>query len=191
MLKKITYLIGILSLIGCKQREPYNPPYFYHENFGKYLAIEMRSNEPIDADNDGLYSTDVIYEFQKYIHRDYNGVTLGVAKRGENKMYIDLALPYMKRPAQTTLENYIVYLVGRFDAQINAKGTEILKSTPMQNTDGTSTETELIDFRIIDKNTLELTFKHNRIYDVKQKKWKKIEITAIYQKIEQEPRPVN
>lgn len=133
----------------------------------------------------------VIHEFQKYIHRYNNRVTLGFAKRGGDRMYIDLALPYMKRPAQTTLENYIVYLVGRFEAQINAKGTEILKSVPMKNSYGEITETELIDFRIIDKNTLELTFKHDRIYDVKQKKWKTIEITAIYQKIEQEPRPVN
>lgn len=58
MLKKITFFIGVsLLLINCESREPYNPSYFYHENFGKYLAIEMRSNEPIDADNDGLYST--------------------------------------------------------------------------------------------------------------------------------------
>lgn len=177
-MKKIIIACVFFIFLSCtKDEETSNVNSF---NYGDYTAISMVSNIPIDGNFDGNYSTDFLNEFLSY----------SITARSTFKFYslenntsgLSIILQTMQRwpPSYQDDTTNILRLVTF--AHISNERQEIISNQPILTTDGLPTETKLIDFEIIDSNTIQLKFNHNLIYDIPTSSWRTIIVEGIYKK---------
>lgn len=178
---RILSVLLFILLISCNKDD--NPANTY--NFGTYRAVQMTSDTPIDADFDGIYSTDFLQELVWSGHDFRN--TLKFIPDRDNKFFsflIMLAVMH-KNPTESIYEDHTAlpdFLTRGLSASFNSTGE--LKTYPMIDQNGNLTETKVIDYKIIDKETIMLKFYYTFIYDIPSSEWKNIIVEGIYKKTE-------
>lgn len=145
---------------------------------GEYIPLSINSDYAIDANSDGVYNTNLFEEFSLILSK----TPIRIWDSKENTLYCDALIGYMSKPPITYPSDYTEVLINPTGAYLSKKDFKILKTAPILNRDGTVSETKIIDFKIIDNNTIQLKFNNNLIYDESTKEWKTIKIDAVYKK---------
>jgi hypothetical protein len=177
-MKKIIIASLFLMFLSCTKDDETTKVNAF--NYGDYTAKSMVSNIPIDANFDGNYSTDFLNEFLSYSTTARS--TFKFYSLDNNKSGLSIILQTMQRwPLSYQDDTTNILRLVTF-ASISNTNREIFSFQPMLTTDGDLTDTKLIEFKIIDNNTIKLKFNHNLIYDVPSASWKTVIVEGIYEK---------
>lgn len=177
MKKIITFLILILIVSCNSEQEELNNKFSY----GEYDAISMVSNIPIDANFDGIYSTDFLNQFLSYSTTKGSSFKF-FALDENNTSSLSIILQTMHRwPPEYQDDITNITTRGVF-AHLSTIDGSILSAPFAIDQDGNPTETKLIDCKIIDNETIQLKFKHTLIYDIPTSSWITITVEGIYKK---------
>ena len=178
---KITAFILVSILLVSCTRTPQDESNEIIPNLGNYTVQSMTSDLPIDANFDGVYDNDFLKEILSESMTNRSELLL-VKNPNSNNFGILASISVMSRPDINQPTDYTVILNQVTTADVNFVDNTITKTTPIPNRDGTPSETRIIEFKIIDEETVKLKFNHNLIYDVSSKEWKTIKIDAVYKK---------
>lgn len=66
---------------------------------------------------------------------------------------------------------------------LNHSNNKIDKSYPMKDRDGIDTDTKIIDFQIIAKNTVKIIVNHESIYNKVTASWQTVAVEFIFKKV--------
>lgn len=178
-MKKFTIsLFTFMFALACTNREDNEYKKNAEKYIGEYSAFSMTSDTPIDANFDGAYNTNLFEEFSLSVRI----MPIRVWYNKDNSLHCDALMDHMSKPPITTPSDYTIVLTNPIGVDVSKFNFKILKANPILNRDGTPSETKIIDFKIIDQETIQLKFNHNLIYDVSSKEWKTIKIDAVYKK---------
>lgn len=179
---RILSILLFILLISCNKDD--NPANLY--NYGTYRAVQMTSDTPIDADFDGIYSTDFLQELV-WSGYDFRNSLKFVPDR-DNKFFsflIMLAVMHKNSP-ESIYEDHTAhpdFLTRSLSASFS-NSTGELTAYPMRDQNDNLTETKVIGYKIIDRETIMLRFYYTFIYDMPSASWKNITVEAIYKKTE-------
>ena len=174
---KSIYVVLVFLLVSCSSE---NANELENKiNYGDYTAQIMTSNVAFDANLDGNYSNDFLAEFIA-LGGSYQS-RLKIANIGDNTSFVNITLPTMYKFAPTVQDETITILNRTVSANINNKSF-MLTAFSMLDNDGNPTNTKIIDFTIVDSNTIKIKVNHSLIYDVPTTSWKTIVIDALYKK---------
>lgn len=180
-MKKLIYVLFTLLAISCSN-PPEVEPAPYIPNIGEYTPVSIISDTPIDANADGEYSNDFIEEFKKAGQHSYS---MKIWYNDNEKMiYVDVFIQYMERPpSHYPNSDYTVIYSNTMGAFVNYIDYSIEETVNLLDRDGNPTDSKIIEFTIIDDETILLKIFHEQIYDENTKEWKSITLEGLYTKI--------
>lgn len=172
------FLFSIILIFSCEKEQEIVTINF---NYGDYDAISMTSNIPIDANFDGVYSTDFMEEF--LLESIRNRSSLKFYQLGDtNESSFSIFIPTMYRfPPEFETNTTTILNKGAFFSISNVDGN-IISTTPIVDRHGEPTATKITGYNIIDDETIEITFKHTLIYNIQTAKWLTISVNGVYKK---------
>lgn len=173
-------IFSILFLILSCSEAPDNDVINSNFSYGEYDAISITSNIAIDANFDGIYSTDFRIEFLSESIRNHSSFKFNPDENNSSSLIIVLPTMHRAKPEfetdQTSILNRITFV------KISDINGEITSTQPILTVYGEPTETRVTNINIIDNETIELTFFHNLIYDIVSESWQNIIVEGVYKR---------
>ena len=151
-------------------------------NLGTYTATYMISDTPLDANNDGIYSTDF---FEEFIDLGYwRGSCKLIRGSKINNITFLLSLARHRKPRSTNYPDYTLITRSALDAEYDPIAKKIVSDTPVVYSDGSASDTRITYCELIDDETVMVRFHHTLIYDIAQQKWITLQVEAMYKKLQ-------
>lgn len=185
------FILSVVFFTSCNDDESVKSEYYHTE----YNVVAMQSSVPVDMDNDGIKSKDVLKEvnsnlkINKSSDTKFHFIPAGTAtvvyyeSKNEGNMMIPYPFQHILNPNEDSaaLGFYVTQFIG-FSYQLN--GDYEIEITEV------STEHQFSDYgvaksaRWMDKDSFSVTITA-RIYDFKENKWIDTDVEILCQKIDE------
>jgi hypothetical protein len=173
----------LLMAIGCGTQEP-KPEEPLARVGGKYQLVSLLSDRPIDADFDGVYSTDAYAEFNAGVFR--GSFSISWLSSGTLGFLTPFPLTYeWPKEFQSDSGFYFETSTSGIVGEIDPADTSVVGSwwvgLPWL-TD--SSDMQVKKFEVIDDQTIRMLIYHDLIYDLQEEEWVSSNMEATYSKFQ-------
>jgi hypothetical protein len=186
---KYLWIIPYLLLaIGCGTQEP-KPEEPLARVGGKYQMVSLVSDRPIDADFDGVYSTDAYAEFNAGLMSGLESGYLSIALLSQSYT-LGFSTPFpliYEWPKQFQSDSGFYFEASTVGlvAEIDRADTSVVRSWDNgfpRLTD--PSDMHVKKFEVIDDQTITMLVYHDLIYDLREEEWVSTNMEATYIKFQ-------